>query len=140
MNPLLYLAGAGLVVVGLVGLLLPVLPGTLFIVLGIGAIALADGFARIGPWTLALIALIGLATWGVDALSGVVGARAAGASRWGIIGGFLASSPGFPSACPASSSVPPLGPPRSSTGKTRTCGRPRARAQACSSGSSWATS
>ena len=100
MNPLLYLAGAGLVVVGLVGLLLPVLPGTLFIVLGIGAIALADGFARIGPWTLALIALIGLATWGVDALSGVVGARAAGASRWGIIGGFLGLVAGIPFGLP----------------------------------------
>lgn len=109
MNPLLSLAGVGLIVVGLVGLLLPALPGTLFIVLGIGAIALADGFARIGPWTLALVAVIGLATWAVDALSGVFGARVAGASRWGVVGGFVGLLAGLAFGLPGIILGPALG-------------------------------
>jgi hypothetical protein len=89
MHPGLLLLGAALIVAGFVGLLLPAVPGAPLVFGGILLIAWADGFARIGPLTLVAVALLGVLSWAVDYAAGVVGARRAGASRWGLIGAFL---------------------------------------------------
>src|ERR671912_591405 len=53
--------GVTLLVVGLAGLLLPLLPGMPLVFLGAVAIAAADGFTRVGYLSLAVIAvLVGL--------------------------------------------------------------------------------
>lgn len=87
--PGLLLLGIVLVVAGFVGLLVPAMPGTPLVFAGILVIAWADGFARIGPLTLVAVALLGLLSWGLEYAAGVLGARRAGASRWGMIGAFL---------------------------------------------------
>ena len=87
MSPVLLLLGVALIVVGLVGLALPAVPGTPLIFLGILAVGAADGFARLSPLTLFFIALLAFLSWAVDYAAGVLGARRAGASRWGVIGG-----------------------------------------------------
>jgi uncharacterized protein len=85
----LLLAGVVLVVVGLAGLLLPGLPGMLFVFLGAVAVAAADGFERVGFFALVVIALLALTGSVVDYAASVLGARRAGASRWGLIGAVL---------------------------------------------------
>jgi uncharacterized protein len=86
---LLLLLGALLVVVGLVGLLLPGLPGMPLVFLGAVAVAAADGFVRVGVLSLVAIALLALAGSVVDYAASVLGARRAGASRWGLAGAVL---------------------------------------------------
>jgi len=100
MAPLLILLGIVLIAVGLVGLALPALPGTPLLFLGIVAIAAADGFARVSPLALFFIALLAFGSWAVDYAAGVVGARRAGASKWGVIGGALGLLAGLPFGVP----------------------------------------
>ncbi len=56
------------------------------IVLGATAIAWAEGFTRVGVPTLVAIALLGALGWAADSVAGVLGARRAGASGWGLLG------------------------------------------------------
>lgn len=109
MNPLVSLFGMLLVVAGLVGLVLPALPGMPFIAAGIALVAWGDGFARIGPATLFVVALIGLVGWALDYVAGVLGARKAGASRWGVAGAVAGLAAGLPFGLPGLILGPGLG-------------------------------
>lgn len=83
------LLGVVLIVAGFAGLVLPMLPGMPLILAGSLAVAAADGFERVGALSLAVIAVLALAGSIVDHVSGVLGARRAGASRWGLLGAVL---------------------------------------------------
>jgi hypothetical protein len=109
MEPLLYVAGLALVAVGLAGLLLPAVPGSPLIVLGIAVIAWADGFARIGVGTLLVVSLLGVVSWVTDYVAGALGARRMGASRWGVAGGFVGLLAGLPFGLPGLVLGPGLG-------------------------------
>jgi hypothetical protein len=109
MAPVLYFAGIVLVAVGLVGLLLPAVPGSPLIVLGIAAVAWADGFSRIGVGTLSIVALLGLLSWITDYVAGVLGARTMGASRWGVVGGVVGLLVGLPFGLPGLLAGPAIG-------------------------------
>jgi uncharacterized protein YqgC (DUF456 family) len=85
----LWLAAGVLVVVGIAGIVLPALPGTLLIVAGLGLAAWADGFARVSVWTLALIAVIGALSYGVDFVAAAFGAKKLGASPRAVAGAAL---------------------------------------------------
>src|SRR5207237_2511831 len=77
-----------LMAIGLIGTVVPVIPGTT-IILGAAVIhRLALGANRSVGWT-ALIALVALTlvTYMVDAAAGYVGARVFGTTKWGLIGG-----------------------------------------------------
>lgn len=81
MSPALLLSLAALLVlVGLVGTVLPLIPGALFIFAGAVLAAWAEDFSRVGPWGLGIIAILGALSWLADFLGSVVGARRAGAS------------------------------------------------------------
>ncbi|MFN7136357.1 MAG: hypothetical protein ACK4MU_02380, partial [Thermomonas sp.] len=75
----LYLLAAVLVLAGLAGTLLPVLPGAPLVFAGLLLAAWADGFQHVGPWPLlalgglALIAAPGSAGWGPLALMAAAG-------------------------------------------------------------------
>jgi uncharacterized protein YqgC (DUF456 family) len=101
--------GVIIVLVGLAGLVLPALPGTPLIVGGLALIAWADGFTRISGLTLALIALLGSAGWVMDYITGVLGARRAGASRWGVAGAAIGLVAGLPFGLPGLVLGPGLG-------------------------------
>ena len=88
--------GAALVCVGVLGLFVPVLPGVALIFLGIVLVAWADHFERIGPWTLAVCALLTLVAWAADYAAGALGAKTFGASKWGIAGAFVGLLVGLP--------------------------------------------
>ena len=66
MSLLLWCLAVILVIGGLVGIVLPALPGTILILAGLVLAAWADGFARVGPGMLVLIGVIGVASYGVD--------------------------------------------------------------------------
>ena len=84
-----------LVVVGLIGTLLPVMPGAFIVFLGMVAGAWADGFSRVGWVTIVVLAILTILVYVVDFLAGAFGARRLGASRWGVSGAVLGAVVGM---------------------------------------------
>ena len=78
-----------LVLVGLVGIVLPALPGTMLILAGLVLAAWADDFSRVGPGMLVLIGVIGAASYGVDFVAAALGAKHMGASKRAMVGAGL---------------------------------------------------
>jgi uncharacterized protein YqgC (DUF456 family) len=95
MTELLWVLAVVLVAVGLAGILLPALPGTVLIFAGLLVGAWADGFSRVGPWPLVVIGLIGGATYLVDFAAAALGARHLGASPRAMAGAGLGTVAGF---------------------------------------------
>jgi uncharacterized protein YqgC (DUF456 family) len=75
-----------LIVVGLAGVVLPALPGTLLIFAGILLGAWIDDFARIGGWTIGIAAVLTALSFACDYLAAALGARRFGASRQALVG------------------------------------------------------
>lgn len=86
---LLLIVAAGLALVGLAGLLLPVLPGAPVLLAGLALAAWAEDFAYVGPWLLALLAVLAALTWAVDLAAGAWGVRRFGASPRAATGAAL---------------------------------------------------
>lgn len=78
-----------LFVAGLVGSVVPWLPGPLFIVVGALVWAVATDFETLGWGRLTILAALGVLGFVLDFLAGAVGARRYGASRWGVVGAIL---------------------------------------------------
>ncbi len=80
-------------VVGLVGILVPLLPGMLLIWLSVLAYAIVDGFQVVTPAYFALLTLLALATGSADWWLPMLGAKVTGASpramRYGLAGGII---------------------------------------------------
>ena len=85
---LLVIAGA-LIAVGLVGAILPMLPGIPLIFAGIWLIAAVDHYRHLGAWWLIAIATLGAVGLGMDLLAGALGAKRVGASKQAIWGAML---------------------------------------------------
>lgn len=83
---LLWVLAIGLVLVGLAGSVLPVLPGVPLMLLGMFIAAWIDSFARIGPWTLAILSALTLLSVVIDILASALGAKRVGASRQAVLG------------------------------------------------------
>ncbi len=86
MEILLYTLGALAMLVGVAGVVLPALPGSFLIVVGVVLVAWAEEFTRVGWGTVAVEAVLGITIWAVDFLATMLGARMFGASRWSVIG------------------------------------------------------
>ena len=95
MTELLWVVGVALVVVGLAGILLPALPGTVLIVAGLVIAAWADGFSRVGAVPLVIIGIIGAATYFVDVAAGALGVKHLGASPRAMLGATLGTVAGL---------------------------------------------
>ncbi len=74
------------VLIGLLGMVLPILPGVPMVFAGLLLAAWSGGFERIGGLTVLLLALLTLCAVVVDLLASAFGTRIAGASRWAFIG------------------------------------------------------
>jgi uncharacterized protein len=83
---LLWIVSAVLILAGLAGTVLPVLPGTLLVWGGILLGAWIDDFARVGMTTVAVISVLAVLAWGLDYVAGLLGARKAGASKLALLG------------------------------------------------------
>lgn len=78
-----------LIIAGLVGTVLPALPGTVLVLGGIVLGAWIDGFTRVGTGTLVVITLLAVLAWALDYAAGLLGARRAGASKQALVGAAL---------------------------------------------------
>ena len=95
MDVVLWAVAVLLVVVGVVGIVVPALPGTILIFAGLLVAAWADDFMRVGPLMLVVIAIIGVATYGVDFVATALGAKHLGASKRAMAGAALGTLLGF---------------------------------------------
>jgi uncharacterized protein YqgC (DUF456 family) len=84
-----------LIVLGLAGIVLPALPGTLLIFGGILLAAWAEGFSRVGMWPLIAIGVIGGLTYFVDLVAAALGAKKLGASKRAMVGAGLGTLAGL---------------------------------------------
>ena len=79
---------AGLVMlIGLVGIVVPILPGLILIWLAALGYGLLVGWGASGPWLFAFITILGAAGAGAEIWLTGAGARAAGASLWSVAAG-----------------------------------------------------
>ena len=89
MTALLWTLAVALIVIGLVGIVLPAVPGTMLIFAGLLLGAWADGFTRVGPGTLVVLGLLAVASYGIDFVAGALGVKRLGASRRAMAGAAL---------------------------------------------------
>jgi hypothetical protein len=105
----LYLVGLALVALGIAGLVVPALPGALFLVLGVVLIAWAEGFERIGWPTIVIAAVLAALMTIVDWVASLLGAKKMGASAWGLVGAGLGLVVGMFFGLPGILLGPPVG-------------------------------
>ena len=86
---------AALFLAGLVGSVVPWMPGPLFILAGAVVWAVATDFQTLGWGRLAVLAALAVLSFLLDFLAGAIGARRYGASRWGVVGALLGAVVGL---------------------------------------------
>jgi Uncharacterized protein conserved in bacteria len=98
----MWLLAAVLVVGGLAGAVLPVLPGVMLVFAGLVVGAWADDFQRVGWVTLTLLGLLTLASLAIDLAATALGAKRVGATKMavagaavGTLGGLFLGIPGL---------------------------------------------
>ncbi len=109
MHTVLYVLGAIALVVGLVGIIVPGLPGSPLLLAGVVLVAWAGDFARVGWPTIAIEAAIAGLIFATDYIAGALGARAFGASRWAFLGALLGLAVGIFFGLPGILLGPPVG-------------------------------
>ncbi|MFO1328656.1 MAG: DUF456 family protein [Rubrivivax sp.] len=90
-----WLLSVAMILVGLAGTLLPALPGPALVGAGILLAAWIDDFTRVGPLTLALVALLMVLAWVLDYVAAMLGARRFGASPQALLGATLGTVAGL---------------------------------------------
>ena len=95
MPALLYVIAGLLVVAGLVGIVLPALPGTVLIFAGLWLAAWADGFNHVGALIIVLLGVLAAATYLVDVIAMALGMQRFGASRRAMAGATLGALVGL---------------------------------------------
>lgn len=82
----LWIGVVALMVIGVLGAVVPVLPGAVFVFAGIALGAWIDDFTLVSGRVVIIAAVLMAISWLVDYLSGVLGAKRVGASQQAIIG------------------------------------------------------
>jgi uncharacterized protein len=95
MNILLNIIAAAMILAGLVGAVVPVLPGIPLIFGGIWLIAGVDGYRHVGLWWLVAIATVGAMGMMFDLLAGALGAKRVGASHQAVWGALIGTVVGL---------------------------------------------
>lgn len=95
MDPLLAFLAAAAIVIGVLGVVLPLLPGTPLIFVGMWLSAWGDGYTRVGGGTLLGLGLLALLGWLVDYVAAVIAVKRAGASQSAMGGAGIGSVAGL---------------------------------------------
>jgi uncharacterized protein YqgC (DUF456 family) len=95
MTVVLWVLAVALVLVGLAGVILPALPGTVLIFAGLVLAAWADDFTRVGAATLVVIGVIGGLSYLVDFAAAALGAKHLGASPRAMAGAAVGTIAGL---------------------------------------------
>ena len=84
------LVAASLVIlVGLIGTVVPILPGAVLILVGAFLYALVEGFQAVGWPTLVVLGVLAFLSTTADLWASSVGAKMGGASGWSVVLGLL---------------------------------------------------
>jgi len=92
---LLWVLSVVLIVLGLVGTVLPLLPGTVLVWGGIVLGAWIDDFARVGTTSVVVVSVLALLALALDYVAGLMGAQKAGASRQALLGAAIGTVVGL---------------------------------------------
>lgn len=92
---ILWVFAVVLIILGLLGFVLPMVPGAPLIFVGLLLAAWAEDFAYVGSGTLAVLGVMALLTYVVDFLAGAAGAKRFGASKRAIIGAAIGALVGL---------------------------------------------
>ena len=92
---LYYVLAGALVIVGLLGVVLPALPGLPLMFAGMWLAAWAGGYDQVGVGTVIMLALLTLLSVGIDVAAAVLGAKRVGASRLALIGAAIGTVVGL---------------------------------------------
>jgi len=84
-----------LLLVGLVGSVVPALPGTILIFAGALLHGVAYGLEPIGPWRLGLLAVLTVLAYALDYAAGALGVRRFGGSGWATAGAVVGAIVGI---------------------------------------------
>ncbi|MFD0727655.1 DUF456 domain-containing protein [Lysobacter brunescens] len=95
LSTLWYVLAGVLIVVGLLGIVLPALPGLPLVYAGMLIAAWNNGFEAIGVWTLVALGVMTLFSFAIDIFSTAIGAKRVGASRKAIVGAVLGTLGGL---------------------------------------------
>jgi uncharacterized protein YqgC (DUF456 family) len=91
----LWILAVLLIVAGVVGTVLPALPGAILVFAGVALAAWIDDFARISGWTVVVLGVLTLIAWATDYVAAAAGAKRAGASRHAIVGAAIGTVAGI---------------------------------------------
>lgn len=91
----LYVVAALLVLGGLAGSILPLLPGIPMIFGGLWLASFVDGYQHAGKWTLIIVAILGIIAMALDFIAGAMGAKRVGASKLAIWGALIGTIVGM---------------------------------------------
>jgi uncharacterized protein YqgC (DUF456 family) len=80
---------AGIMLIGLIGVLIPIFPDVILIWLGALVYGVLAGWGVIGGWLFAGISVLGAIGGLSEIWASSMGARVGGASLWGILGGLV---------------------------------------------------
>jgi uncharacterized protein YqgC (DUF456 family) len=80
---------------GLIGIVLPIIPGTILIFLAALVYGLVEGFQTIGWPTLVVLGILAIVATTADIWASSVGAKMGGASGWSILFGLLGALVGL---------------------------------------------
>ncbi len=81
--------------IGVIGTVLPIIPGTIVILLAALVYALLEGFQTVGWPTLLVLGLLTLVSTTADIWASSVGAKIGGASGWSVLFGLVGGLVGF---------------------------------------------
>lgn len=102
MEAVIWLVTLLLILSGLAGLVLPILPGPLLLLGGLWMAAWAEGYAFVGMRTLLILAILAVLASLADFVAGAFGAKRSGASAksvwgatWGAVIGMFFGLPGL---------------------------------------------
>jgi uncharacterized protein YqgC (DUF456 family) len=84
-----------IMLVGLIGTVLPIIPGTILIFAGALLYALVDRFQIVGWPTLVVLGVLAAVATTADLWASSIGAKIGGASGWSVVIGLLAGLVGF---------------------------------------------
>lgn len=88
-TPSLIIISALLIVAGMVGMVLPAIPGPPILLLGLFTAAWSEDFAYVGTGTLIVLAVLCVAAVALDFIAGALGTQRTGASQAAVVGALL---------------------------------------------------
>ena len=94
MNTILWIVAVLLVIIGLAGIVLPMLPGTVLVFAGLLIAAWADVFEKVGWVTIAVLGALTALSLLVDIAASGAGVKRAGASKQAVIGAVIGAVAG----------------------------------------------